>query len=375
MLCFLCIRELKKVAMNIRPTLIGAIIGDMIGSFYSSKDAYNIDFRNLSDDIAITQDSLILAEIVGICRSFSVGEDERYKTIMAIWMPYGRRKDPEWPNCRYSQEYIKWCSQFSSDNLSIKYKYSCDPSILLRSIPIAFYYKTPDLVLQKAELLSSLSSADIAEINAAKAIALAIHLAYTGLGKEAIVLELHKYIGDDCLSPFGLAYNPVEMSMKAFMDSTDFESAVRNAVSLSQDQFNLATLTGALAAAYYNAVPEDLAYHVRTKMSYRLQRIEIEFFRKLREYNIIKVREIPKLCPLCGSKVVSISYGCGFESNVDCIYASYWGSQPKPILEKDRDNERISILGGCCVSQWSPRWGCVGCEVRFTDNPDFCGLV
>jgi ADP-ribosylglycohydrolase len=366
----LCTLESKKVAMNIRPTIIGAIIGDMVGSFCSSKDAYIIDFKNLPSQITVTQDTLIVAEIAEICRSFAFGENERDKTLMAIWIPYGRRKDPQWPNCFYSKQYIKWCNQFSKEDLSDKYKYSGDPTILLRTIPIAFYYKSPDLVMQKAEEITSLTASDMSEIQAAKTIALAIHLAYNGKGKESIAMELYKYLGEDNLSSFGLSYNPVEMVIKAFMASTDFESAIRNAILLGQDVFNLATLTGALAAAYYNEIPEDLAYQVRTKMSYRLQRIEIDFFRKHRKRGIIKVEQPPKICPLCGSRVVRISYG--YIPNTDCIYESYWRFKPKPLLEKDKDNERCSVLGGCCVTGYDPKWSCVGCEVKFTDvDPPF----
>lgn len=361
--------------MNIRPTIIGAIIGDMVGSFYSSKEAYTIDFSNLRDHITVTEASLTIIEIAEICRPFSATEDENYKTLMAIWMPYGRRKDPEWPACFYRKPYIKWCNQFSKDGLSVKYRYSGDPSILLRTIPIAFYYKSPELVMQKAEEITSLTTSDTLEIQAAKTIALAIHLAYNGMGKESIAIELYKYLGDGILSSFGLPYNPVEMTIKAFMNSTDFESAIRHAISLGEDVFNLATLTGALAAAYYNEIPEDLAYHVRTKMSYRLQRIEINFFRKLRKRGIIKVEHPPKQCPLCGSRVVSICYG--YISNTECIYESYWGFKPKPLLEKDKDNERNEVLGGCCVTGYDPKWSCVGCEVKFTDiDPPFLeGLI
>ena len=351
--------------MNIRPTIIGAIIGDMVGSFYSWKDASKIDFRNLSSQILATQDSLIVAEIAEVSRSFTTIEDENRETNIAIQMPYIRGNESEWKHCLYSTGYTTWCQKLETDEYKEKYKYTGDPAILIRTIPASFYYKSIDQVLQKAELLSSSTSSDISEIQSSKTIALAIHLAYSGFDKEGITHEIYKQLGDGLLSSFGLPYNPVEMAIKAFMDSTDFESAIRNAISLSQDKFNLATITGALAAAYYNAVPEDVAYLVRTKMPYWLQRTEIDFFRKLRKCDLIKVTEPPTQCPLCGSPVVGISYG--YISDVQATYKSYWRSEPEPILEKDRDNERLSIIGGCVHNGNDPKWGCVGCEVKFND--------
>lgn len=50
--------------MNIRPTIIGAIIGDLLGSYYLKKDASSIDFRNLPDNLKPSLDTLIITEIV-----------------------------------------------------------------------------------------------------------------------------------------------------------------------------------------------------------------------------------------------------------------------------------------------------------------------
>ena len=50
------------------------------------------------------------------------------------------------------------------------------------------------------------------------------------------------------------------------------------------------------------------------------------------------------------------------------MYESYWKFKPKPLLEKDKDNERVSVLGGCCKTGYDPKWSCVGCEVKFIDE-------
>ena len=52
--------------MNIRPTIIWAIIGDMVGSFYSNKEADTIDFCNLRNYITVTKASQIIIEIAEI---------------------------------------------------------------------------------------------------------------------------------------------------------------------------------------------------------------------------------------------------------------------------------------------------------------------
>jgi ADP-ribosylglycohydrolase len=44
----------------------------------------------------------------------------------------------------------------------------------------------------------------------------------------------------------------------AFLESDDYESAVRNAVSLGGDSDTLAAMAGAVAEAFYGGVPEAL---------------------------------------------------------------------------------------------------------------------
>ncbi|NUN10689.1 MAG: ADP-ribosylglycohydrolase family protein [Ignavibacteriaceae bacterium] len=44
--------------------------------------------------------------------------------------------------------------------------------------------------------------------------------------------------------------------MIAFLDSTDFEDAIRNAVSLGGDSDTLACITGGIAEAFYKEIPE-----------------------------------------------------------------------------------------------------------------------
>ena len=48
----------------------------------------------------------------------------------------------------------------------------------------------------------------------------------------------------------------------AFLDSTDFESAIRLAVSLGGDSDTLACITGGIAEAFYKDIPDDIALKI-----------------------------------------------------------------------------------------------------------------
>ena len=52
----------------------------------------------------------------------------------------------------------------------------------------------------------------------------------------------------------------------AFLDSTDFESAVRLAVSLGGDSDTLACITGGIAEAYYKEIPEEIVKEMWSRL-------------------------------------------------------------------------------------------------------------
>ena len=49
----------------------------------------------------------------------------------------------------------------------------------------------------------------------------------------------------------------VKQALISFMDSTDFEDAIRNAISLGGDSDTLASITGGIASAYYG-IPDEI---------------------------------------------------------------------------------------------------------------------
>ena len=126
--------------MNIRPTLIGAIIGDMIGSYYSSKDASEIDFRNINNSIAYTADSVIVMEIASGLPVFN-SDDEIRRKVLTYFCVSESRGDFEDNNYKYAKEFKRLsCDLEEIDDLD-NYKFAGDSSVLIRAIPIAFYFK------------------------------------------------------------------------------------------------------------------------------------------------------------------------------------------------------------------------------------------
>lgn len=58
----------------------------------------------------------------------------------------------------------------------------------------------------------------------------------------------------------------VPEAIVAFLDSQDYEDAVRLAISLGGDSDTLVAITGGIAQAFYGGVPEDVARQVRDRL-------------------------------------------------------------------------------------------------------------
>ena len=113
-------------------------------------------------------------------------------------------------------------------------------------------------------------------VKGAQATAAAIFLGRTGTGREAMRDYLHERFGYDLARTVddirpGYRFDvscqgSVPEAIIAFLDSVDFEDAIRNAVSLGGDGDTQACITGGIAEAYYGGVPSA----VRTETLERL---------------------------------------------------------------------------------------------------------
>ncbi len=146
----------------------------------------------------------------------------------------------------------------------------------MRVSPVAWAGDTLDAVLAAADATARVTQDHPEGIKSAKAVAGAIFLARQHCEKEAIRdyveksfgYDLHRDLSDiqgEC--GFGMTgQGPVPEALIAFFDSTGFEDALRNAVSLGGDVDSSAAIAGSLAEAFYGGVPDGIAAEVRARL-------------------------------------------------------------------------------------------------------------
>jgi ADP-ribosylglycohydrolase len=240
-------------------TIIGAIAGDIIGSVYEWNNVKTTDFPLFSARSTFTDDTVLtiaVADCIFNNKDFS-------KTI---WK-YGRK----YTGRGYGGRFREWLG--STDRLPYN---SFGNGSAMRVSPVGFAGKNLPEVLELAKRSAEVSHNHPEGIKGAQAVASAIFLARTGKTKP----EIKKYIIDS----FGYDLNrtineirpeydfdvtcqgSVPEAIIAFLESTDYENAIRLAISMGGDSDTIACITGGIAAAFYKSIPEHIIKDVMSRL-------------------------------------------------------------------------------------------------------------
>jgi ADP-ribosylglycohydrolase len=131
-----------------------------------------------------------------------------------------------------------------------------------------------------AELSASITHNHPEGIKGAQATAAAIFLARTGKTKQEIKDYIEQRFGydlsthtDEIRKTYGWedsCQGTVPPAIRAFLDSEDFEDAIRIAVSLGGDSDTLACITGGIAEAFYKHIPQEIADEALSRLDHCL---------------------------------------------------------------------------------------------------------
>ncbi len=233
--------------------MLGAIVGDIIGSVYEWNNIKTKDFPLFSPRCAFTDDSVMtLAVSEGLMNGGSAD------SFIQAMKKYGRK----YPNAGYGGRFGSWL--FSEDTQPYN---SWGNGSAMRVSSVAWMFDTLSEVEHYAEISAAVTHDHPEGIKGAQATAAAIFLARKGKTKDEIKAYIEKKHGYDLsrtLDEIRVNYHfnercqeTVPEAITAFLESVDFEDAIRNAISLGGDSDTLAAITGSIAEAAYD-VPEEI---------------------------------------------------------------------------------------------------------------------
>ena len=229
--------------------LIGAICGDIIGSWYEFCSTKRLDFDLFTAQSRFTDDTVCS---IAVADSLMNGNDFVGK------LKYWCRK---YPKAGYGGNFNWW---FRQDNPQ-PYN-SWGNGSAMRVSAVGAFAKSTEETLALAEESAIVSHTHPQAIKGAQATALAIYLALNGSSKKEIKVQIENRFGYDLNRKYAdiqprytfdvSCQGSVPEAISAFLESYDYESAVRLAVAYGGDADTQAAITGGIAAAYYGDIPD-----------------------------------------------------------------------------------------------------------------------
>lgn len=253
--------------------MLGAIIGDMVGSPYEhiSCNIKTTDFPLFSPRSRFTDDTVMtVAVAAGLMQSCTDVANAQENIINAMHY-YGAM----FPNAGYGGTFIRWLLQKSRTPYG-----SFGNGSAMRVSPVGWMFDSIAEVEKYAEASAAVSHNHPEGIKGAQAIAGCIYLARTGSSKETIkeyISNRHAYDLSQSLDEIRENYEwdvtcqgSVPQAITAFLESTSFEDAIRKAISIGGDSDTIGAMTGSIAEAFYGEIPPAIVREAEARLDVRL---------------------------------------------------------------------------------------------------------
>lgn len=241
--------------------LFGAAIGDIAGSRFESYDYKGKDFEFFNYEDRFTDDTVMTLAIYEACVEIKDKNLTEQADIEKCFTESMQKWGKQYPGAGYGGRFCEWI--FSEDPQPYN---SWGNGSAMRVSSIGWMFDSIEEVEKMAEYSANPSHNHPEGIRGAKAAAGAVYLARTGHRKREIKRYIEgtlKYKLHRCgfVRPkykFDVScQGTIPVAIESFLESKNFEDAIRIAISMGGDSDTIGAITGAIAEAFYG-VPEEL---------------------------------------------------------------------------------------------------------------------
>ena len=257
--------------------LYGALGGDLVGSVYEFHNIKTKSFPLVSRRCDLTDDSIL-----------TLATAEALLKRADDYAPFYHSWGNDFPTAGYGGRFWQWLD-LPLD--ALKPYNSWGNGSAMRVSPVGFFCNTEEEVLKEAEKSACATHNHPRGIAGAQATALATFWARTGVGKEEIQQGISERFGYDLTVPldeirpdydFDVSCDgTLPVAIRSFIESTSYEDAIRNAVSIGGDSDTIAAITGGIALAFYGEMPAVLVTAIERRLTPEMRDICQRFSEKV----------------------------------------------------------------------------------------------
>ena len=239
--------------------MIGAIIGDVIGSVYEFNNHRSKEFPLFQASSDFTDDSVLTFATAKVLLD---GGD-----YAATYQQFARA----YPHRGYGGRFSRWIKLDDPKPYD-----SFGNGSAMRIAPIGFAFADAETTLEEAKRSAEVTHNHPEGIKGAQAVALAIWMARKGEGKAAIRHAIEKQFGydlsRDCdfirqVNKFDeTCQGSVPEAITCFLESVDFEDCIRLSISIGGDSDTIACIAGGIAQAYYRDIPNWIITETKARL-------------------------------------------------------------------------------------------------------------
>ncbi|MBQ8750603.1 MAG: ADP-ribosylglycohydrolase family protein [Alphaproteobacteria bacterium] len=246
--------------------MLGAVAGDIIGSRFEWRNYKAKDFELFGKYCHFTDDSVMTIAVAKALLECNGNYENLSDKAISSMQQIGKL----YPSAGYGGSFCAWL--LSNDPKPYN---SWGNGSAMRVSACAYIARSLDEAMELSHKVTCITHNHPEGLKGAEATTVATYMALHGSTKEEIrqhILDNYyniDYTLDDIRDSYHFdvsCQGSVPQALQAFFESTDYEDAIRNAISIGGDSDTIAAITGAVACAYYG-MPNDIkekAYAILT---------------------------------------------------------------------------------------------------------------
>lgn len=243
--------------------MLGAIIGDMVGSLYEFNPLKKKQFDIFNMRMRMTDDSyLTIAVAETLLKHYPI--DYSKESLESIKKDLVKEFVRTWkrnPGAGFGGMFFQWCAKADRTGIAEPY-HSYGNGSAMRISPVGWIANSEEEVKILSKTVTEITHDHPEGLKGAEAVAMAIYLARKGASKEEIkkrmVKDYYPEIAsldfDELVATYEfseICQKSVPQAIYCFLISNSLEDAIRNCVAIGADCDTTGSMAGAIAEAFY----------------------------------------------------------------------------------------------------------------------------